>query len=123
MFLLRSIYYAELDNYITTTYTRKIMTSSIDERQDDYIARVKAEYPDHFVHTIRIENKQEVAISVQIEPTGDVAPPLEPGDMYEVVLIVKDGWTTDVQVYPGGVSVWAPDCEGQVFHNGVSVAY
>lgn len=123
LFLLFIIYCAELDNYSTTAYGRKVMTSARDEQQDDYIARVKVQYPNHFVHIIRVENKQKIPIKIQIEPTGDIAPPLEPGDMYEVVLITKDGWITDVHVYPDRVSVWAPECEGQVFHNGISVAY
>jgi hypothetical protein len=79
------------------------------------------EHPEHgTVHVIRLKNVQTIPILVQIEPTGDIAPPLAPGDRYEVVLQTPNFGVTTIDVRDNWISVWVD--EGQVFHNGISVA-
>jgi hypothetical protein len=91
------------------------------ERQEDYVSRLQKCPERGIVHVISVNNRQSIPIEVQIEPTGAMAPPLAPGDCYEIVLQTPQLGMTTIDVREGWISVWVD--EGQVFHRGVSVAY
>jgi hypothetical protein len=75
--------------------------------------------------SIRITNKRSVPLGLQIEPTGDIAEPLQPDDSYVVVAqgFVTDYGVLEIVIRDANISVWVNGREGQVFHKGLSAAY
>jgi hypothetical protein len=99
--------------------------SSAIEEIHEYIEYLKGRSEHGPVMAIRITNKRSIPLSFQIEPTGDMAEPLQPDAAYVVVAQghVDDYGTLDICIHDGEVSVWVEGREGQAFHNGVAVAY
>jgi hypothetical protein len=99
------------------------MSSS--ESISDFISRLQSRPENGHVQVIRVTNKRSIPLGFQIEPTGDIAEPLQPNDFYLVVS--QDGvnsyGTLDIWIGDDEVRVWVEGADGQVFHDGKSVAY
>jgi hypothetical protein len=74
--------------------------------------------------TIRITNNRSTPLTFQIEPSGDIASPLEPDASYVVVAQdqTNDYGTLDICIGDDGIRVWVEGRNGHVFRDGISEA-
>jgi len=95
------------------------------EKQEDYLRRLREENSGARLCILRFVNEQSGPIELQIEPTGDIAPNLPPGDSFEVVACDQNedeaAIHLQIDVRANGVSVWV--AEGRVFYKGECIAY
>jgi hypothetical protein len=98
---------------------------SSNENFNDYVSRLQSKPERGNVLVIRVTNKRSIPLVFQIEPTGDLAEPLQPNDHYLVVSQdhINSYGTLDIWIGDDQVSVWVEGADGQVFHDGESVAY
>ena len=78
------------------------------------------------VVVVRVTNKQGKPLRFQMEPTGDMAPPLQPDDLYEIVgqSYRPEYYVFQIDIEEEGLRVWVEGSgEGQAFHNGTSITY
>jgi hypothetical protein len=100
--------------------------SSSNEEIHTYIEHLQGEPKHGAVMSIRITNKRSISLAFQIEPTGDITDePLAPNDSFVVVAQgdATDYGTLDIEICDDEVRVWVEGRDGQIFHNGESVAY